>query len=300
MEIRHLKYFLKVAEELNFSKAAEKLFISQPPLSRQIKELEIELQAQLFERNNKKVTLTEAGKYLETEAKQIIQNLERIKLQTQKIADNVSGEFRIAYIGSTFSGIITELIKHLSENYPYAGFKLFEMATARQIQELEEGKIDLGILRAPLQSRNINSQLWFRDSYSFVYNRKRFHLTYDDELEKLANETFVFYNKDFAPQYYNTLLEICSLYGFIPNVVHESNNINSLIQLVRNGLGVSIVPSDLEKNHRDTDLTFWKPRRSHHFTEVLLATPKQQKLKITLTAIEFLKQAINDNSQLNS
>jgi DNA-binding transcriptional LysR family regulator len=292
MEIRHLNYFLKVAEELNFSKAAEKLFISQPPLSRQIKELENELGARLFDRSNKKVNLTNAGKYFEIEIKSLLDSLDRIKLQTRKIAENVSGEFRIAYIGSTFSGIITELIKHLTEIYPYANFKLFEIGSARQIQELEQGKLDLGILRAPLQSRHINSQLWFRDSYAFVYNQKRIKLTYDDELEKLSAETFVFYNKDFAPHYHNTLIEICSLYGFIPNVVHESNNINSLIQLVRNGLGVSIVPSSLEKNHPDSDLKFWKPKRSLHFTEVLLATPVHQESVITKEAISFLLNTI--------
>src|SRR3954467_8830640 len=115
MELRHLKYFLAVAEELNFTKAAEKLFISQPPLSRQIMELEEEIQARLFIRNNKKVELTEAGKYLEKEVKALFQNLERISIKTKKIAENVSGEFRIAYISSIYAEVISELIKHLKE-----------------------------------------------------------------------------------------------------------------------------------------------------------------------------------------
>ena len=124
MELRHLKYFLAVAEELNFTKASEKLFISQPPLSRQIAELEEELQAKLFIRNNKKVELTEAGKYFEKEIKTLFQNLELISAKTKKIAENVSGEFRIAYISSIYSAVISDLIKHLKKQFPYVNFKL--------------------------------------------------------------------------------------------------------------------------------------------------------------------------------
>ncbi|MEN8249920.1 MAG: LysR family transcriptional regulator, partial [Bacteroidota bacterium] len=193
MEIRHLKYFLQVAKEQNFTRAAEKLYISQPPLSRQIKELENELQAQLFERSNKKVTLTDAGKYFEGEVKQILSLLERATLKTRKIAEHISGEFRIGYIGSTFSGIITELTKHLSAKYPYAGFKLFEISTSKQIEELEQGKLDLCILRAPLNSTLIDTQLWFRDGYSLVYNNNLYKIKKDEDIEKLKEATFVFY-----------------------------------------------------------------------------------------------------------
>lgn len=288
MEIRHLKYFLKVAEELNFSKAAEKLFISQPPLSRQIKELEQEINAKLFNRNNKRVSLTEAGKYFEVEIKQILLSLESITLKTRKIAENISGEFRIAYISSTFSGIISDLIKHLSTLYPYANFKLFEIGTARQILELEQGKLDLGILRAPLQSSKLKTKRWFKDNYVLVYNKNLIQINSDRDIEKLHQATFVFFNKDFAPHYYNSLLEICALYGFTPNVVHESNNINSIIQLVRNGLGVSIVPASLAKNHSFKELEFRKLERVKLFTQVLIATSLTQETEIAETAMEFL------------
>ena len=172
MELRHLKYFLAVAEELNFTKASEKLFISQPPLSRQIAELEEELQAKLFIRNNKKVELTEAGKYFEKEIKEIFQNLERISIKTKKIAENVSGDFRIAYISSIYSSIISDLIKHLKAQFPYVNFKLFEISTTKQIDALEQGKIEMGIIRSPIQSPKIKSHLWFKDGFSLVYNKK--------------------------------------------------------------------------------------------------------------------------------
>ncbi len=294
MELRHLQYFLKVAEERNFSKAAEKLFISQPPLSRQIKELETEIGARLFERSNKRVELTEAGKYFECEVRQLMLNLERITVKTRKISENISGEFRIAHIGSTFSGIITELIQHLSKQYPYASFKLFELGTTRQIQDLEQGKLELSILRGPLQSSLINTRLWFRDGYALVFNKNLFTIASEDDIEGLKAATFVFYNKDFAPHYHASLMQICALYGFTPNVVHESNNINSIIQLVRNGLGISIVPASLARNHPYPELTFIKLQRPKLFTEVLLATPKHQTSEIADTAIAFLQEAIKE------
>ena len=288
MELRHLKYFLAVAEELSFIKASEKLFISQPPLSRQIKELEDELNARLFDRNNKRVELTEAGKYFEKEVRQLLHSLDKITLKTQKIGNNISGEFRIAYISSTFSGDITELIKFLSDKYPYVNFRLYEMTTTEQITALEDGKIDLGIIRAPLKSPKIETKLWFKDSFSVVFNKNLVQLESEKDIENLKEETFVFFNKEYAPHYYEKLLEICANYGFVPKVVHESNNISSIIQLVKNGLGSSIVPTNILKSHHYPELGFIEIKKGNPYTDVLIATPKDDDSEIASAAIGFL------------
>lgn len=288
MELRHLKYFLAVAEELNFTKAAEKLFISQPPLSRQIIELEEEVQARLFNRNNKKVELTEAGKYFEKEVKELFQNLERITVKTKKIAENVSGEFTIAYISSIYSSVISELIKHLKEQFPYVNFKLFEISTTKQISALEQGKIDLGIIRSPIKSPKIKSQLWFQDGFSVVYNRNIIQINSEKEIPNLKDETFVFFNKDYAPHYHEVLLELCAFYGFTPKVVHESNNINSIVQLVKNGLGISIVPSNISQNNQDPEIGFIELKKVNLYTDVSLITSKEDDSEITRVAVEFL------------
>jgi len=287
MELRHLKYFLAVAEELNFTKASEKLFISQPPLSRQIMELEEELQARLFNRNNKRVELTEAGKYFEKEVKELFQDLERITIKTKKIADNVSGEFRIAYISSIYSSVISDLIKHLKQQFPYVNFKLFEVSTTKQILALEQGKIDLGIIRSPIKSPKIKAQLWFKDGFSVVYNKNLIQIKSEEEIPKLKDETFVFFNKDYAPHYHDILLELCAFYGFEPQVVHESNNINSIVQLVKNGLGISIVPSNIAKNNQDAEIGFIELKKVNLFTDVSLITSKEDDSEITKSAVAF-------------
>jgi len=288
MELRHLKYFLAVAEELSFTKASEKLFISQPPLSRQIMELEEELQARLFNRNNKRVELTEAGKYFEKEVRELFQNLERITIKTKKIAENVSGEFRIAYISSIYSSVISDLIKHLKEQFPYVNFKLFEISTTKQISALEQGKIELGIIRSPIKSPKIKAQLWFKDGFSVVYNKNLIQIKSEEEIPKLKDETFVFFNKDYAPHYHDILLELCAFYGFEPQVVHESNNINSIVQLVKNGLGISIVPSNIAKNNQDAEIGFIELKKVNLFTDVSLITSKEDDSEITKSAVEFL------------
>ena len=288
MELRHLKYFIAVAEELNFTKASERLYISQPPLSRQIKELEEELNAQLFKRNNKRVVLTDAGRYFEKEARKLLNSLDEIKIKTRKIAENVSGEFRIAYISSTFSGDISKLLQHLTGLYPYVNFKLYEVPTQKQVLALEHGKLDLGILRAPLYSPKITSKLWFKDTYALVYNKEMLLLHDEGDIKQLKNEAFVFFNKDYAPEYYNSLLEICAVYGFIPNVVHEANNVNSIIQLVRNGIGVSIVPSKISRSHSYPEIGYIDLNAANLYSEVLLATPVDENSPVTQSALSFL------------
>ncbi|KAF2078778.1 LysR family transcriptional regulator [Flavobacterium sharifuzzamanii] len=288
MELRHLKYFLAVAEELNFTKASEKLFISQPPLSRQIAELEEELQAKLFIRNNKKVELTEAGKYFKEEVTAIFQNLERISVKTKKIAENVSGEFRIAYISSIYSAVISDLIKHLKAQFPYVSFKLFEVSTTKQIDALEQGKIEMGIIRSPIHSPKIKSLLWFKDGFSLVYNKKIIQIKSENEIVKLKDETFVFFNKDYAPHYHEVLLELCAFYSFTPKIIHEANNINSIVQLVKNGLGISIVPSNIAKNNQDSEIGFIELEKVNLFTNVSIITSKDDYSEITQSAVEFL------------
>jgi len=286
MELRHFRYFLAVAEELNFTKAAEKLFISQPPLSRQIKDLENEIGAQLFIRNNRKVILTEAGKYFKEEITSQLENLEAILLKTKKISENLSGEYRIGYISSTFSSTITKLVQFLIEKYPYINIKLYEVSTTKQIKALEQSKLDLGVIRAPIISTKVDAKLWFKDSFSLVFNNQIIKEEVKS-LRQFENKIFVFFNKNYAPTFYSYLIQICSYHGFTPNIVHQSDNINSIIQLVRNGLGVSIVPSSIKSNHSYPELSYLE-LNSQFSTDVLLAKPKNEKSPITDSALSFL------------
>ncbi|MFY0688209.1 MAG: LysR family transcriptional regulator [Cyclobacteriaceae bacterium] len=285
MELRHLNYFLILAKELNFNRAAEKLHISQPPLSRQIKQLEQELGAELFVRTNRKVTLTDAGKYFQKEISNIVNQLELVTLNTRKIGNSLSGAFRLAYIGSTYSTHITGLIGELSSTHPFVNCRLYEIGTTKQLNALEKGKLDLGIVRGPVFSANLSTKKWVSDSYSLIFNSSKVQIK---KLEDFHSNPlpFIFYNRDYAPLYYQSLRQICVEMGFEPSISHESNHVNSILSLVKEGLGVTILPTAVTRQ-MSNELTSIQIDTRHQ-SEVLFVWSNKNNSPIIHQAIEWL------------
>lgn len=257
MELRHLLYFKTVAEELHFTKAAARLFISQPPLSRQIKELEEELGVLLFTRNNKQVTLTEVGKYFLNEVEGIFAKLEESKNIARQIHLSTSGELKIGYISSVYQSYLAEVLKAMRQEFPYIKTGLFEMPTVLQIEALEQGKLDVGILRAPILSEKLVVQTLFFDPFVVVIPHSTQKYSSNKELADFLKESpFIFFNKEFAPHYNQKLIEICKRMQFTPDITHEANNVHSILQLVEAGLGVSILPLSLKKQYDHLKVSF--------------------------------------------
>ena len=147
MELRHLTYFKAVAEELNFRKAADRLFISQPGLSRQIKQLEEELQAPLFERDKKQVKLTAAGTYLKEEVDFVLNHLKITGQQVKEIAEGREGELRIGFLGSAANQVLPDLLNQLNTRFPAITTSLEELSNQEQIDRIQKDKMDLGFVR---------------------------------------------------------------------------------------------------------------------------------------------------------
>ncbi|QNN40375.1 LysR family transcriptional regulator [Pedobacter roseus] len=272
MELRHLLYFKTVAEELHFTRAANRLFISQPPLSRQIKELEEELQVQLFKRSNKQVTLTNAGKYFMAEVDALFARLEESKELVRKIHTGVSGELKIGYISSVYQSHLAEILKSMQKEFPYLKTSLFEVPTLTQIKELEEGRLDVGILRAPVLSEKLKVESLFFDPFVVVIPlTDQEFLSEEAFVNFLKTSPFIFFNKDFAPQYNQKLIEICQRMGFTPDITHEANNVHSILQLVEAGLGVSILPSSLKNQYAQLKVAYITLDDIPVDTEVVLA-----------------------------
>ncbi|MFC1222930.1 LysR family transcriptional regulator [Pedobacter sp. BG31] len=278
MELRHLSYFKAVAEELHFTKAATKLFISQPPLSRQIKELEEELGVKLFIRNNKRVVLTDAGKYFKNEVGNLFTRLEESKEVVRKIHEGVSGEFKIGYISSVYQSQLAEILKLMHQEFPYLKTSLFEVPTLAQIKALEHGDLDVGILRAPVLSEKLKVESLFFDPFVVVTPLGTHKIGNEHELaDFLRKSPFIFFNKTFAPQYNQKLVEICQRLGFSPDITHEANNVHSILQLVEAGLGVSILPLSLKKQYGQLNVSFIEISDIPINTEVVLAYKESNK-----------------------
>lgn len=271
MELRHLLYFKTVAEELHFRKAAAKLFVSQPPLSRQIKELEDELGVVLFTRNNKKVELTDAGAYFKKEIDKLFNNLSESKAVVRQIHDSVSGELRIGYISSTFHENLVAVLKEMLVVFPFVKTKLYEIPSVKQIVALEEGKLDIGILRTPINSGVLSLKHLFTDPFVLVTKEKISCANEADLFKYLHDKSFVFFNHGYAPHFHEKLMDLCQRIGFYPDVAHQVNNIHSILQLVDKGLGVSILPLSSTLQYRYLDLCFTSLNMDFIFTEVALA-----------------------------
>jgi DNA-binding transcriptional LysR family regulator len=278
MELRHLLYFKTVAEELHFRNAAVKLFISQPPLSRQIKELEDELGVLLFTRKNKRVNLTDAGKYFKEEVDGIFARLEETKSTVQQIHKSESGELKIGYISSVYQSHLADVLIAMRDVFPYIKTNLFEIPTLTQIKALEQGTLDVGILRAPVHSNQLKVQTLFFEPFMVVIPDAVSKFKTQDELVAyLKGSPFIFFNKDFAPSYNNKLVEICGRMGFTPEIVHEANNVHSILQLIEAGLGVSILPYSLKQQYSYLKVSFIELENIPVNTEVVLAYKQTNK-----------------------
>jgi len=272
MELRHLLYFKTVAEQLNFRKAASKLFISQPPLSRQIKELENELGVLLFTRKDKRVTLTDAGKYFHNQVNAIFTRLEETKGIVRQIHNSESGELKIGYISSVYQSHLADVLLAMREVFPYIRTNLFEIPTSTQIKALEEGSLDVGILRGPVQSDQLKVQTLFFDPFVVVVPARKGRSHRPQQLAAwLKTSPFIFFSKEIAPHFNEKLIEICARMGFTPQIVHEANNAHSILQLVEAGLGVSILPYSLKRQYGYLKVSFIELENIPVETEVVLA-----------------------------
>ncbi|WP_434633791.1 LysR family transcriptional regulator [Chromobacterium sp. CV08] len=250
MELRHLRYFVAVAEELHFTRAAERLHIGQPPLSQQIQALEAELGAPLFRRHQRKVELTAAGLQLLPRARQILADSAAAAAAVRRAADGETGELRIGFTSSLpLTPILHHSLQHYRRDYPAVRLTLSEMFTAGQFDALERRQLDLGFVRfnGPAPSPLIRVEELHRDRLLAVLPRGHRLAAADAvTLAELAREPLIGYPQESGAGLRDVILQLARQDGLELNVVQEAGEAITQIGLVAAGVGVAVLPSPLE------------------------------------------------------
>ncbi len=244
IELRHLRYFLAVAETLHFSKAAQLLGIAQPPLSQQIKRLEQLLGHRLFDRTTRGVKLTLAGQLLAERARTTIEKVQDDLAQVRRLGRGEEGTLTVGFSGSVMFTDLPAAIESYRRRYPKVELRLRELATSAQIAALLTGTLDLAFLRDADPTEGIQIRTLFEETYVAVLSeahalaRKR-----SLRVRDLQKEPFVLFARRMGPLAFDRTIACCEKNGFRPNIVQDAPQWPTVVRLVAAGLGVSLAPA---------------------------------------------------------
>ena len=248
MELRHLKYFVAVAEELNFRRAAEVIHIAQPALSQQIKQLEDEIGVALFVRSHHKVELTAAGKAFYDRAQAILQDAKQAIADARAIVDGEAGAVTIGFVSSAAIVVLPRLLKYIREQLPLAAVELKELAPGEQIDGLYNNTIDLGLFHAELEDEVFETAVVSRErlivalpSASPFARRKLI------DLKELARETVIMPARHATSGYFERARAAFQAVGFMPEHIYHTSLLQTGLLLVGAGVGVSLLPESFQR-----------------------------------------------------
>jgi DNA-binding transcriptional LysR family regulator len=245
MELRHLRYFVAVAEELNFTRAAARLGISQPPLSLQIRQLEKEFGTPLFYRRARSIELTDAGKLLLEEARVILKQVEAAENGVRRRARGETGRLVVGSAGATyFHPVIPEIIREYGMRYPDIILAPQASNTSLLVARLRAGHVDVALIRPPISDAEglVIVPLVDEETVVILPNGHRLSKLASVPLAALAKDVFVLYPRTLNPGNYDAVIAACRRAGFNPTLGQEAPQIVSVIPLVAAGLGISVVP----------------------------------------------------------
>jgi DNA-binding transcriptional LysR family regulator len=242
MELRHLRYFVTVAEELHFGRAAERLNMSQPPLSRQIQELEEELGFAVFTREYHKVTLTEAGKTYLAHARQILDQVGRARQEAAGVALGGTGLLRVGHGTHLPDGYVTRVLAAFQQAAPGIAIELLETPTPRVLRALQQKSIDVGMVLTPADPAGLVVKPLLREELVIALPASHDYADATlEHLSQLANENFVSCRRYEDPGYREIVEAICQRAGFMPRVLQAVEHKSTVLDLVAQGLGISFI-----------------------------------------------------------
>ncbi|MFL6632197.1 MAG: LysR family transcriptional regulator [Massilia sp.] len=241
-EISQLRCFVAVAEELHFSRAAERLNMTQPPLSRQIRLLEHHVGAQLLERNSRTVRLTAAGKAFFPEAVRILRIAEEAMFTARRAAKGEQGSLAIGFTSASGYSLLPEVVRRLRERSPGVSLTLKELVSTVQVEALHAGELDLGLMRPHPVSGDLDSQLIATEALMLaIHERDADQWPLEPTLADLHRRPFVMYSPYEARPFYQMLSERFARAGVVPDIVEHIGQVHTMLALVRAGIGAALI-----------------------------------------------------------
>jgi DNA-binding transcriptional LysR family regulator len=257
MELRHLRYFVAVAEELSFTRAAERLHMAQPPLSTQIRQLEGELGVELFDRSRRNIRLTEGGRALLIEARQLLVLLDQAIRVVQRVGSGEVGRLSVGFVPSASNSALPPLLRAFRASYPEVDLYLREMQPDELLRGLHDGRLDVAFLYLPFDDETLASRPVSVEPLVVALGHDH-PLAARDEvaMEELASEPFVLPVRYGMPGLHAKVLEACEEAGFVPRAVQKDVWLmQTIIGLVAAGIGVALVPAS-EQNVQRTGVVY--------------------------------------------
>jgi DNA-binding transcriptional LysR family regulator len=251
IELRHLRYFIAVAEELHFGHAAERLHMAQPPLSQQIRQLEAQLGFQLFYRTKRSVQLTEAGHVFLADCRKLLKQLDQAIETGRQVSRGESGQLVIGFVSSAAYSVLPDILRAFRTKFPAVRLALHELPTHQQLQWLHTRRMDVGFLRPPVEDKSLRLTIIVREP--MVVALPETHILASQPtvaLSTLANEPFILFPRPLAPRVYDQIISLCQQAGFSPHIVQEAMQMQTIVSLVAGNIGVAIVPVSLQNMQR--------------------------------------------------
>lgn len=251
MELKRLRYFIAVAEELHFGRAAARLDMAQPPLSRQIGQLEKDVGALLFDRSRSQIRLTQAGELLLERARELLANLDSTFAEVRRIGSGSEGRLRIAFVGSSTHGVLPTLIKSYRSHYADVDLVLSAMNNAELKRALIQREIDVAIARPSIDDDEVKSEFLHREPLILALpDNSPLNSQPSPSLADLRDETFILYPGTPRPSFADYVLDICHDAGIGAVKTVMAMDYQTAISLVSVGVGVSIVPESVSTTQR--------------------------------------------------
>lgn len=251
MELRQLQYFLAVAEELNFGRAAARLGIAQPPLSRQIRQLEQELGVELFRRTKRRVELTEVGRVFLEEARQILSQVEQGVRVAQRASRGEIGRLVVGFEGSSTYDVIPVSLKVYRERFPEVELVVYAMTTEEQIQALLENRIGIGFVVSPLNDKRLAIEIILREALVLAIPESHPLVARNEvRVRELEGESFIMFQRNRGCGLYDQAIAVCQRAGFSPRVIQEADEMQVMLGFVAAGLGITLLSASVQQFQR--------------------------------------------------